>query len=218
MSAAREEILTAIRRGLAIPSAAPPDPKLPAGSWYPPLSDTVLMATFAAKLEALNGNCYLEPDKSHALQRFKSIIGNLDPRRCWVQPDLPFVYSDSALSHRAMVASFSSREEAKEKLADAQAGVTTAVALVARHGSILIAAPAQYGRLLSFLPEHHIVIARQVQLVPDLADAYARIRDSFGEQWPSFITTITGPSRTADIEKILVLGAHGPRELSVIVF
>ena len=218
MSAAREQIIGALRRGLAVPTTIPPDPKMPQGSWFPPLPESELITAFASRVEALNGNCYIEPDKARALQRFKSLIAPLDPRKVWLQPDLPFVQDESALSHRATVASFSSQEEARTKLADAQASATTAVSLVARHGSILLAAPTQHGRLLAFLPEHHIVIARTSQVVPDLTDAYTRVRESFGAKWPSFVTTITGPSRTADIEKILVLGAHGPRELSVIIY
>ncbi|MNL89836.1 Lactate utilization protein C [compost metagenome] len=49
----------------------------------------------------------------------------------------------------------------------------------------------------------------------DLKDAFKLIKDKYGSQIPSMISTITGPSRTADIEKTLVLGAHGPKELFV---
>jgi L-lactate dehydrogenase complex protein LldG len=71
------------------------------------------------------------------------------------------------------------------------------------------------GRRLSIFPHHHIVIARTGQLVLDLKDAFKLIKNKYGDQLPSMISTITGPSRTADIEKTLVLGAHGPKELFV---
>jgi L-lactate dehydrogenase complex protein LldG len=71
------------------------------------------------------------------------------------------------------------------------------------------------GRRLSIFPHHHIVIARTGQLVLDLKDAFKLINNNYGDQLPSMISTITGPSRTADIEKTLVLGAHGPKELFV---
>ena len=69
--------------------------------------------------------------------------------------------------------------------------------------------------MLSIFPHHHIVIARTRQLVLDLKDGFQLLKNKYGNQIPSMISTITGPSRTADIEKTLVLGAHGPKELFV---
>jgi L-lactate dehydrogenase complex protein LldG len=71
------------------------------------------------------------------------------------------------------------------------------------------------GRRLSIYPHQHIVIAYTSQLVLDLKDAFKIIKEKYGNQLPSMISTITGPSRTADIEKTLVLGAHGPKEFYV---
>ena len=71
------------------------------------------------------------------------------------------------------------------------------------------------GRVLSILPPHHIVVATREQLVPDLTAAFARLRAVYGSKPPGFISFITGPSRTGDIERILVLGAHGPRKLTI---
>ena len=64
-------------------------------------------------------------------------------------------------------------------------------------------------------PPVHIVIASISQLVYWLEDAYAGMIKKYGSDLPSHIVLITGPSRTADIEKTLVLGAHGPREIHV---
>ena len=58
-------------------------------------------------------------------------------------------------------------------------------------------------------------MARREQLVPDLPAAFALLRQRYGDHWPSAISLITGPSRTADIEKILVMGAHGPKQLGL---
>ncbi len=54
-------------------------------------------------------------------------------------------------------------------------------------------------------------------MVTTMADGYSILREKHGENWPSFISFITGPSRTADIERVLVLGAHGPKKLTVIL-
>ncbi len=97
----------------------------------------------------------------------------------------------------------------------AEVGITLCEALVARNGSVMVSNKNAAGRRLSIYPHHHIVIARTGQLVMDLKDAFQRIKAKYGNDIPSLITTITGPSRTADIEKTLVLGAHGPKELFV---
>jgi L-lactate dehydrogenase complex protein LldG len=71
------------------------------------------------------------------------------------------------------------------------------------------------GRRLSIYPPVHIVFAYASQIVLDLKDAFKIIKNKYGNQLPSMLTTVTGPSRTADIEKTLVMGAHGPKELFV---
>jgi len=97
----------------------------------------------------------------------------------------------------------------------AEVGITMCEALIARNGSVMVSNQNAAGRRLSIYPHHHIVIARTGQLVMDLKDAFKLIKQKYGSQIPSMISTITGPSRTADIEKTLVLGAHGPKELFV---
>ncbi len=81
-------------------------------------------------------------------------------------------------------------------------------------GSLLVSGPSAGGRALSVLPPHHVVIARTSQIVPDLVTALQQAQLRYAAQWPSFISFITGPSRTGDIERILVLGAHGPKRLT----
>jgi L-lactate dehydrogenase complex protein LldG len=71
------------------------------------------------------------------------------------------------------------------------------------------------GRRLSIYPPVHIVLAYTSQIVLDLKDGFKLLKTRYGNQLPSMITTVTGPSRTADIEKTLVKGAHGPKELFV---
>jgi L-lactate dehydrogenase complex protein LldG len=65
------------------------------------------------------------------------------------------------------------------------------------------------------LPEIHIVVAYPDQLVPDLNNALKAIQNKYEDDLPSLISAITGPSRTADIEKTLIMGAHGPKDLFV---
>jgi L-lactate dehydrogenase complex protein LldG len=97
------------------------------------------------------------------------------------------------------------------------AAITGCDFLVAQTGSILVTEASAGGRALSVLPPHHVVVAKREQLVPDLAAALRGARARYAAQWPSFLSFITGPSRTGDIERILVLGAHGPKRLTVLL-
>jgi L-lactate dehydrogenase complex protein LldG len=98
------------------------------------------------------------------------------------------------------------------------AGITECDALVAQTGSVLVTSRSAGGRALSVLPPHHVVIARREQLVADLPAAFALVQKKYAPSFPSMISFITGPSRTGDIERILVLGAHGPKKLTILCF
>lgn len=105
--------------------------------------------------------------------------------------------------------------ETDKDFEQANVGFTLCEALIARNGSILLSNANMAGRRLSIYPPVHIVLAYTSQLVTDLKDGFKLIKSKYGNDLPSMITTVTGPSRTADIEKTLVLGAHGPKELFV---
>lgn len=105
----------------------------------------------------------------------------------------------------------------KEALEACDAGFTECEALVAQTGSVCITGRSSGGRALSVLPPHHIAIASREQIVTDLAAAYELLAQKYPGSYPSFISFITGPSRTGDIERILVLGAHGPKKLTVLL-
>lgn len=96
------------------------------------------------------------------------------------------------------------------------AGLTLCDALVAQTGSVLVTNRSAGGRVLAILPPHHVVIARREQLLPDLPAAFELMQAKYGASYPSLMGFITGPSRTGDIERILVLGAHGPKKLTVL--
>jgi L-lactate dehydrogenase complex protein LldG len=101
-------------------------------------------------------------------------------------------------------------------LESCDAGITECDVLVAQTGTVVVTSRSAGGRALSVLPPHHVVVARRTQLIPDLPAALEHIQRVYGANYPSFISLITGPSRTGDIERILVLGAHGPKQLSIL--
>jgi L-lactate dehydrogenase complex protein LldG len=103
-----------------------------------------------------------------------------------------------------------------QELERCDAGITECDALVAQTGSVLVTSRSAGGRALSVLAPHHVVLARREQLVRDLPEAFSLLKDRYAPNYPSFISFITGPSRTGDIERILVLGAHGPKKLTIL--
>ena len=96
------------------------------------------------------------------------------------------------------------------------AGITECDAFIAQTGGVVVTSRSTGGRALSILPPHHVVIARREQLVADLPATFALLQKKYAPDYPSMISFITGPSRTGDIERILVLGAHGPKKLTIL--
>jgi L-lactate dehydrogenase complex protein LldG len=100
-------------------------------------------------------------------------------------------------------------------LAECDAAITSCEALIARTGSIVMSTGGgnASGRTVSVYAPVHICIAWSDQLVYDIKDSLVALKEKYQQQIPSLITFATGPSRTADIEKTLVVGVHGPREV-----
>lgn len=101
------------------------------------------------------------------------------------------------------------------RVREADLGVTSCDCLIAQLGAIVVTPKSAGGRALSVLPPVHLVVARRDQILPDLATAITFIRRRYDGRWPSTLSIIAGPSRTGDIEKIIVLGAHGPKRVAV---
>lgn len=95
------------------------------------------------------------------------------------------------------------------------AGLTRCEFLIARLGSIMVSSAHVSGRKLNVFPDVHLVMAYSSQLVADLNEGLKKLKKKYNNNLPSMVSFITGPSRTADIEKTLVMGAHGPKDLYV---
>lgn len=102
-------------------------------------------------------------------------------------------------------------------LAECDAAITSCETLIARTGSIVMSTGGgnASGRTVSVYAPVHICIAWSDQLAYDIRDSLVALKEKYQQQLPSLITLATGPSRTADIEKTLVVGVHGPREVYV---
>jgi L-lactate dehydrogenase complex protein LldG len=169
-------------------------------------NEELLEVLFAEELTAVAGNFIFCENGIDFIENILELADKFKWRKiyCW-EPEL-----QELLSHYE----FPFYETDKD-FEMAEVGITLCEALIARNGSVMVSNNNAAGRRLSIFPHYHIVIARTGQLVLDLKDAFELLKHKYGTQIPSMVSTITGPSRTADIEKTLVLGAHGPKELFV---
>jgi len=101
---------------------------------------------------------------------------------------------------------------------DDEVGLSHASSAIAETGTLVMVSGASNPTTINFLPEHHVVVVSADDIDGDLETAIGRIRKKYGKgQMPRTVNLITGPSRSGDVEQKIVLGAHGPRALHVIV-
>jgi len=96
-------------------------------------------------------------------------------------------------------------------------GLSHALGAVAESGTLVLVSGASNPTTLNFLPETHIVVLKRADLAGDYETVWQKLRGEFGRAMPRTINMISGPSRSADIEQTIVRGAHGPRELHIVV-
>jgi L-lactate dehydrogenase complex protein LldG len=99
-----------------------------------------------------------------------------------------------------------------------QVSITGAFAGIAETGTLVMASGPDHPVSLNLLPDTHIVVLREADIVGGYEEVWARLRERYGkDHMPRTVNTITGPSRTGDIEQAIELGAHGPRRLHIVV-
>jgi L-lactate dehydrogenase complex protein LldG len=204
----REKILERIRAGLRVPAAELEDRKFETQIFEPVQNP---LERFQQECKANLMECHLAADASESAQMLAQVLQSLPAGEIYVQDDPALRRMiDAGIGREVRWSSESAPKESS------QATVTLADALIAQTGSVFVSASCG-GRGASVVAPCHIVVARGSQLAPDLETA---LRNATAEQRlkkNSFACVISGSSRTADIEKILVQGAHGPIRLVVIV-
>lgn len=96
--------------------------------------------------------------------------------------------------------------------------VTGAFAGVAETGTLIFTSSPDHPTSLNLLPDTHVVVLKKSDVIGSYEEVWARLREKYGEQnMPRTVNTITGPSRTGDIEQTLELGAHGPRRMHIVL-
>ncbi len=200
VSSSKEKILKKIREALSNPVPLPFPKSEGAGSVFQPQTED-LEIIFAEEFSKLMGKfafCVNEKD-------LKMQVESLVKEKKWdhvycVERNIQKIFEGSVPLNQST-------------LADCDASITSCQYLIARTGAIVMSSRQESGRTASAYAPVHICIAYVSQLVYDTRDALKLIKEKYGNSLPSFITFAAGPSRTADIEKTLVVGVHGPKEV-----
>jgi L-lactate dehydrogenase complex protein LldG len=203
----REKIFKSIRNAL-IEKTAVPFPNVDfESSVFLPLRES-LDVTFAQEFTKVAGKFIYCENEAEMAEKLKYLIdqNKLEEVFC-IEERLRMLLEEHGIV----------LNETATEFQNVKVGITLCEFLVSRLGSIMISSRQLSGRRLNVFPEIHIVVAYTTQLVPDLKDAFAQLKIKYQNVIPSMITVITGPSRTADIEKTLVMGAHGPKEIYVLL-
>ena len=205
----RELILQRIREGLRIAIPAPP-PRVDNPPIFEPIANP--LERFAAECKGNLIALTITPDSAASKVQLKAELDSLPEGQIHVQdaPVLRQMIDAIQLNPPVLWSSQSAPPET------AQATISLAEAFVAQTGSIFVSA-ACGGRGESVVAPCHIVFGTVAQLVPDLTTALRNATQQGTVRKNSYACMISGSSRTADIEKILVQGAHGPRRLAVIL-
>jgi L-lactate dehydrogenase complex protein LldG len=202
ISPAKENILKRIRQALT-ESTPLPFPQAEGNYSVFPASTQPLEFEFAEHFSSLLGKFIYCVNKQEVATKLKALAD----QQKWTKVVCHELKLKGMLQKNAFT------DFCDSPLVDCDAAVTTCEALVARTGSIMMSAAQESGRTVSAYAPVHICIASSNQLVYDIKDALQLMKEKYGSKLPSLITFATGPSRTADIEKTLVVGVHGPKEV-----
>ena len=204
-STSREKILKKVRDAL-IEKTETPYPILDQdSSVYSEITEP-LDVTFAEALVKIAGKFVYCESEDEFTGTLKSFI---------LEKDWGLLYCQDLKLHQLLKTGGIPYESDPDAILEARIGITRCEYLIARLGTVMVSSRVSPGRKITVFPEIHLVLGYTSQLVPDLKQALANIRKKYRDDYPSMISLITGPSRTADIEKTLVMGAHGPKELYV---
>lgn len=193
----RDIILGKIKKALAKPVPQPFFQETENEDWFRK-GDDDLAVLFAEKFVELQGQFSWCQNQLELKGQLKQLFEKRKWNKIYCADPLLTPYLDTPVYH---------------DLADCDVAITRCEAMVARTGSLVLSAATPHGRTASVYAPVHICVGFSSQLVPDVGDALTMLRQKYPENLPSLISFASGPSRTADIEKTLVTGVHGPKEV-----
>jgi L-lactate dehydrogenase complex protein LldG len=202
VSSAKENILKKIRQALSESTPIPfPQSEGSASVFQPSQQD--LEIEFAEQFAKLQGKFIFCVDHKELSGQLKALMAQQGWKSIFCK--------EEAIKETLRTNAFDAFTSSD--LAGCEAALTTCESLIARTGSIVLSSANASGRTVSVYAPVHICVAYTDQLLYDIRDGLIALKDKYHQQLPSLITFATGPSRTADIEKTLVVGVHGPKQV-----
>jgi L-lactate dehydrogenase complex protein LldG len=196
-SLARQNILKKIKQALEKPTPLPFPKAEELENFLQPLQQD-LVVEFAEQFNKLQGKFVFCADRKELLEQFNTLCNQKQWTKLYCTEDEWSGELQQSVWYN--------------DITTAEAAITGCEVLVARTGSIVLSSAANK-RIPSVYAPVHLCIAYTSQLVYDIKDALVFVQSKYQNNIPSLITFATGPSRTADIEKTLVVGVHGPKEV-----
>lgn len=178
-----------------------------------------VLQCFAEMLVKVGGEAHLLDGEEAAVSVLRSLLGELNGQTILLPLDPEIERMGlSRLAAEAGVKVLHPGEVPVDQTASAALGVTTAQAGIADTGTVVLLHTAERGRLAALLAPVHVVFLRKELIYPDKITFLSEARRLKLNLGGVSLTWVTGPSLTADIEKVLVRGAHGPRRVVVLVY
>lgn len=207
----REHILHKVRAALGRTAgqapAQSPAPRLRIPGW----DYERRWAGFSAALERLGGKAVRVASAAEACQ----YVARLVRGKRAVASNAPFLAECGITSLPEVQSGFTQAAALKEACAQADFGITSADYALADTGTLVLLSSGAEARMVSLLPPVHVAVVPASRLLTSLDELLALV--PCPAERSSSMVLITGPSRTADIEQILVRGVHGPGDVHVIV-
>ncbi len=208
---AREEILRDIQSALGRAGCAPPAPLVAPLLRNPQMDRNLYVELFVRSLEKLAGKVFVVPNPDAV----PAVLGKLLDGKQAVASNAPFLKTCGLEAFGQVQSGFTDREALRAACATADIGITSADYALAETGSLVMLSSAEEARLISLLPPVHVAIVPRSRLLANLDELLATIPKPADQS--SSMVLITGPSRTADIEQILIRGVHGPGEVYAVI-
>jgi L-lactate dehydrogenase complex protein LldG len=208
---ARDAILGAVRTALGRPAGQPPEPAPPVRIRVPESAVEARIESFFGALGQLAGRTFLAGSPERACQYVAEIIEGKPS----VASNASFLRTCGIDRLGPVQTGFTEESALRAACAAAAFGITSADYALADTGTLVMLASPEEARMVSLLPPAHIAVVPRERILTGLDELFSILPQPGGVT--SSMVLITGPSRTADIEQILVRGVHGPGEIHVVV-
>ena len=204
----RENILHRVRTAVGRSAGQPPADPPPVRLRIPEVDLDARIASFIRRVEALAGTACVTAEP-------RALVAAAIEGKTAVASNAPFLAQCGILDLPGVQSGITDREELRAACAAADVGITSADYALADTGTLVMLSTPREARLVSLLPPAHIAVIPRASILTGLDELFTVLPDPAAQA--SSMVLITGPSRTADIEQILIRGVHGPGRITVLI-